>query len=120
MKNSTADDGDAPLAQTLRIVELIDCVAANAPVKNGRPVTMVTLAHLGELEQPLCLSFDDSKLLVTKLLQSLSDHGNEYAEYLLEEHFSQGKKKREREIGGDLIDEGEDEADDTWKKDQEP
>lgn len=80
--------------QRVKIVDVIDCVAANAPDENGRPISMLTLAFLGELEQPLAISYDDTILLVTKLLQSLADHGNDFAEVMLDKHFSGGSDER--------------------------
>lgn len=82
--NSSVDD-DRRVPMRLRIVDVIDCVAANAP--DGRPITMLTLAYMGDLEQPLAISYDDLKLLVTKLLQSLSDHENAFATELLKRYF---------------------------------
>ena len=81
--NHTLADDDRPVPMRLRIVDLIDCVAANAPDANGRPISMLTLTYMGELEQPLAISYSDSMLLVTKLLQSLADHDNAFAEFLL-------------------------------------
>lgn len=85
--NAPLADDDRPVPMRLRIVDVIDCVAGNAPDANGRPISMLTLAHLGDLEQPLAISYDDTKLLVTMLLQSLADHGSDFAEFLLK-HFT--------------------------------
>lgn len=78
---------DKPLVQMLRVIDLIDCVPGHAPTVGGRPISMITFAHLGELEQPLALSFEDTKLLTTKLLESLAEHGHEPADWLLKEYF---------------------------------
>ena len=100
--NHPLADDDRPVPMRLRIVDLIDCVAANAPDANGRPISMLTLAYMGELEQPLAISYSDSKLLVTKLLQSLADHDNDFAEFLLKKHFSGSDNESDvRETDGD-------------------
>jgi hypothetical protein len=57
------DDYDKPVKQRLRVVTLIDLVSGWAEVENGDPISIMTLAHLGELEQPLMLTFEDTKLL---------------------------------------------------------
>lgn len=94
------DDPD-PDAQTLRIVDVMYACAGNAPDANGRPITILTLAHLGEIEQSLAISYGDTKLLVTKLLQSLADHGNQFAFDLLDEYFT-----RDHQDGDDIEDNG--------------
>lgn len=78
---------DKPLVQMLRVIDLIDCVPGHAPTVGGRPISMITFAHLGELEQPLALSFADTKLLATQLLESLAEHGHEPAGWLLKKYF---------------------------------
>lgn len=110
-KDPRADD-ERPV--TLRIVELIDCVAANAPDAGGRPISMITLAHLGEIEQPLALSYDDTKRLVTKLLESLSHHGNEYATKILDRYFCGPSKMP---LDDDEAGDGDgDEDGEAWKR----
>jgi hypothetical protein len=110
---SSATDGfkDEPVVQTLKIVDVIDCVAGNAPDSDGRPISMLTFAHLGELEQTLAVSFEDTKRLVTRLLESLAAHGNECAIYLLDKYFLPSDA---REDDDDDLDEGE-----AWKKETE-
>lgn len=107
---STSDDDAVPML--LHVVDVIDCIAGNTPNAEGRPISILTLAHLGELEQPLCISYEDSKRLVTLLLQSLADHGNDFAIRLMEEHFASGFEADEEDPDSD---DGDDEEGESWK-----
>jgi hypothetical protein len=99
---------DKPIVQMLRVIELIDCVPGHAPTVGGRPISMITFAHLGELEQPLALSFEDTKLLTTKLLESLAEHGHEPSRWLLKEYFQAHKS----DLG---LDDSDDEAEPDYQ-----
>lgn len=81
------ESNDSPVRQTLKIVELLECVPGHATHPDGPPITILTLGHLGEVEQPLLLTVEDTQKLVVDLLISLAHHGDDFAEGLLHKHF---------------------------------
>src|SRR5687767_12840040 len=81
------DDDDATIRQKLKVVEVLECVPGNARTTDGPPITILTLAYKGEVQQALLVSLRDTKKLVTDLLVALAHHGDAFAKDLLDEHF---------------------------------
>ena len=85
--------------QRLKVVTVMDCVPGDT-TDDDVPITILTLAHDGEIEEPLCVSIEDTERLVVDLLISLASHDDEFARYLVDTYFSNAD---------DDDDEGEDE-----------
>src|SRR5262245_607653 len=82
-------DEDDPVRQMLRVVQLLDCVPGNAETPRHEPISILTLGHMGEVEQPMLLTIDDSRSLMTKLLRSLTAHGDKNANAAMETYLQQ-------------------------------
>jgi hypothetical protein len=68
----------------------MDCVPGNVDHVNGEPITILTLAHNDEIEQPMAVTIPDTKRLVVQCLISLAVHGDDKADHILDHHFSDG------------------------------
>src|SRR4051794_17930488 len=94
-----ADDAD-PVRQRLKVVHVMDCVPGRTSL--GQPITILTLGHNGEIEEPMMLDIPDTKRLVVDLLVSLREHGNDLAGDLIRTHFTgadEDEGNRRRRIG---------------------
>ena len=87
--NQNGDNAhDEPIAQMLKVVELLDCVAGRADDSTkGEPIAIITMGHRKEVETPLMLRLRDSKSLVIKLLIVLATHGDAVAQNIMENQF---------------------------------
>jgi hypothetical protein len=63
---------------------------ANYDHDNGEPSTVITLAHVDDIE-PIVLSLDDSRRLAAQLLVALFTNDDEFAKKVLEAHFPHDK-----------------------------
>jgi hypothetical protein len=84
-KKKNADD---PIAQQLKVVQVLRCVSgyARQPV-DGAPIAIVTLAHNGEVEQPMLLYLDEAEKLAFRLMAVLDYHGNDLAKKIVADHL---------------------------------
>lgn len=68
--------------QRLKVMHVLDCTPGFAgdprgstPEAGYEPITILTLSHRGEIEQPVMLDLRDTKLLLKSLRESLEHHG---------------------------------------------
>jgi hypothetical protein len=86
MSNNNPDDH--PIPMQLKPVQLLQCTPGHAGEANtGKPITIVTLGHEGEVEQPMRFSIEDTQRLVVDCLCSLATHGDAFASDLVERYF---------------------------------
>jgi hypothetical protein len=69
----------------MKVVNLMECVPGDCD--DGRPITVITFAHLGEVEAPLMLTMRDTERLCTDLLVSLAEHGCKTSQEILDRYF---------------------------------
>jgi hypothetical protein len=72
-------EADDPIPQSLRVVEYIDCVPGRTAGRTERPIAIITLAHLGELDQPLMLDLCDARRLAEALTAVMTHFGENAA-----------------------------------------
>jgi len=72
--------------QRLKVVTVMDCVPGDTDV--GEPITILSLSHDGEMEEPLCVSIRDTQRLIVDLVISLASHDDDFARYLLNTYFN--------------------------------
>ena len=88
--------GDKPIPQHLRPVAVMHCVPGNLDHEDGEPITILTLAHKGEVEQALAISIPDTERLVIRALHSLATHGDRDARKLLYRYVQRREQRPPR------------------------
>src|SRR4051794_22730011 len=96
---------------------VMDCVAGHARTPDGEPITILTLAHLDEIEQPMLLTLDDTERLVIKCLESLATAKDSFAAYILQRYFGADEIKNPPHTDPDGTDDDDDDDPfEAWKK----
>jgi hypothetical protein len=76
------------VVQRMKSVTLLEFQPGNADFPDGPPISIMTIEHGGEVEEPLMLSMQDTKTLLAKAVGVLATHGDEFCRYLARTYFT--------------------------------
>jgi len=70
------DDEDRPIRRVLKVVTVLDCTAGHADEAGvGEPIGILTIEHNEEIEQSMMLRLRDMRVLLRRLEDVLTLHG---------------------------------------------
>jgi hypothetical protein len=84
----TDEDGDEPVPQRLKVVNVLDvCPGRARDPEVGQPIGILILAYKGETEQGLSFSMSDVRRLAIGFLQVMSHFDDSAARQCLDHYF---------------------------------
>lgn len=84
----TDDDGDEPVAQRLRIMNVLEVMPGRArDPEHGEPIGILTVVYRGEIEQGISFSMSDCRRLAIGFLQVMAHFDDDNALRCLEQYF---------------------------------
>jgi hypothetical protein len=75
----------------LKMVTLMDVVPGRADKPDGEAISIITVEHKGEIERPMLFNLRDTKKLAVMLLAVLGHHGDEKAQKIISEYFTEAE-----------------------------